>query len=163
AASTVENASHAPAARDLPRAIRAAAISPWFTAALVLGVLVWIVGAALPGSWLWGANVLRFLPRAAAIGLVGLMLAGLPLILTLHAHPAAERLRLAPPLLGVGLALGLALLCGRLPDRVRFTGDFMYREGAVAGQTDAARVMPQAMPLDVWLHFRLPAQLRGAD
>jgi hypothetical protein len=56
-------------------------------------------------------------------------------------------------------ATGAALLVGLLPDRTRFVGDFLVRQGTVEYAVAPARVWPQALPLDAWLHYRLPLWL----
>ncbi len=48
------------------------------------------------------------------------------------------------------------LLAWLLPDRTRFTGDFVLRQGTTSLGKDPSRLFPQAMPFDVWLHFTLP-------
>ena len=102
-------------------------------AALALMALARALAPALPGMWLWGLNLLRFMPWWGW------------LLWTLSAAalvPAVAR-RVAPAFaeLGDALARGLpwtaiaavaaALLVFAFPDQVRFVGDFLLRQGTV--------------------------------
>src|SRR5262249_58794618 len=48
------------------------------------------------------------------------------------------------------------------PDRVRFTGDFLLRQGTVEVSEPPATMFPQALPLDLFLHYTVPQVLSNA-
>jgi len=128
----------------------------------LVGLLVLhVVAGLLPGMWLWGANLPRFLPLPLALLLWGMWGAVLLVAPALHGGPEV-RAADAPsgmvrPLL---IAIGIAALCWSLPDRTQFTGDFYLREGAVATANASPReLFPQALPLDVWIHYDVPRWL----
>jgi hypothetical protein len=124
--------------------------------------------ARAPGMWAWSLNLQRFLPPVPGWSLWAL--AALPLL------PAISR-RIAPWLAWAGDAFAdhpalaaaswaalAAALVWVLPDRVRFVGDFLLRQGTVQvsdslGGVRTAILYPQALPLDVYLHYTLPALL----
>src|SRR6267378_278905 len=77
--------------------------------------------------------------------------------------------RLDPPFTRLGDALGrgslpvvatlvvlVALLAWASPDNTRFVGDFLLRQGTVEMAGKPGLLFPQALPLDVLLHYRLP-------
>ena len=116
--------------------------------------------ALVPTMHLWSLNPPRFLGPLAAW--VPWALAVLALL------PAAAR-RVAPALGRLGDAIGagrtlVTLACAAaaaalmwvLPDRVRFVGDFLLRQGTVEMGEKPGVIYPQALPLDVLLHYRLP-------
>ena len=160
----------APAAGAKTAAIPSAAPAAAERAAAVL----WVVLAALllarlalafvPSMWLWGLNLQRFLGPVAAWGLWALAAIAL-------APPLARAL--VPPLAGIGnqiarprgaaaAALLAAALVLALPDRVRFVGDFLLRQGTVEQGGQPGVLFPQALPLDVLLHYQLPRALTAA-
>ena len=82
--------------------------------------------------------------------------------------PAFGR-RLEPWLTGAGRAIerspGFAtfaaivigvVLVSLFPDRVRFVGDFLIRQGTVQEAVKPSLIYPQALPLDVLLHYTIP-------
>ena len=116
-----------------------------------------------PGMWAWGLNLHRFLSPA---------LAWLPWAMGVAALVPAVAGRLAPAAARLGdgigrgsvavtlaLAAGSAALVLLLPDRVRFVGDFLIRQGTVEEAIRPGQVWPQALPLDVLLHYTLPLAL----
>jgi len=139
-----------------------AATALWLV--LAASALARLALAFLPTMWLWGLNVQRFLAPVPAWGLWAAAALGL--------HPPIAR-ALTPPLARLGNALarprgvvaaGLfaALLMLALPDRVRFVGDFLLRQGTVEQAGLPSVLFPQALPLDVLLHYRLPRALVAA-
>lgn len=122
--------------------------------------------AFTPGMWMWGLNVQRFLDP---------LLAWLPwTIAALGLLPAPAR-RLEPPLARVGDAIArgskpaiaaLALLVAGLAwasqDDTRFVGDFLLRQGTVEMAGQPGVLFPQALPLDVLIHYRLPTALQNS-
>lgn len=130
-----------------------------------IAVLV-IARAALafaPGMWAWSLNLHRFLTPAWAWGPWALLaLASVP--------PLAGRLAPAmirsgdwiarhPRLAALAAAAGSAALALAFPDQVRFTGDFLIRQGTVEVAISPGKTWPQAMPLDAFLHYALPLKL----
>jgi hypothetical protein len=116
-----------------------------------------------PGMWLWSLNVQRFLSPAwawipwlpAALALLPPLARRLLPALGRAGDAAARRPALATP----AWMAGAAVLTWALPDRVRFVGDFLLRQGAIEEDVRPASVFPQALPLDVFLHVRLPVLL----
>lgn len=152
--------------RDADAAAPAAA-----AARAAAGVLAALLALALargalpftPGMWAWSLNLQRFLAPGWAWGPWALLALSLVPAVARLGLPALERSgdwiarhpRRAAWLAAVvtgGLALGL-------PDQVRFTGDFLIRQGTVEAAILPQRVWPQAMPLDALLHFALPFEL----
>lgn len=113
----------------------------------------------LPGMWWWGLNTGRFLPAgpAWALWLLGSM-ALLPPVGRLLARGAewAGHLLADRPLFGY---LGWAVLGGALawsiPDQLFHVGDYLMRLGTVMSSTPPERVFPQALGLDIGLHYGL--------
>lgn len=131
--------------------------------------VIWIALAALAAlrallpfshtTWAWAFSLQRFLDPLSGWGLWA--------IATLALVPAlARRLSGAHAALGDRLARGwvflalwmafAAALVWLLPDRVRFVGDFLLRQGTVELAEKPAVLFPQALPLDVLLHYQLP-------
>jgi len=84
--------------------------------------------------------------------------------------PVARRLagplaRLGDWLAGSRVLASLAVmtaggaLAWLLPDRVRFVGDFLLRQGTVEQVEKPSIIFPQAMPLDLLIHYRAPLRL----
>jgi hypothetical protein len=129
-------------------------------AGLAVLALARVVLGATPGMWAWGLNLHRFLPP---------LLAWLPwaVAAAMLVPPVARRLeplcarmgetivRGAPPA-SVAIAAAAALLVWLMPDRARFVGDFLIRQGTVEEAIRPSQVWPQALPLDVLLHYTLP-------
>src|SRR5437879_4687164 len=118
------------------------------------------------GTWLWSLILHRFLSPVLGWGLW--LVAALALV-----PPLARRVT---PLLArwgdaiarqpvgstVAWALGAAVLAWLMPDRVRFVGDFLLRQGTVEVVEQPGVLFPQALPLDVFLHYTLPLKLIAA-
>ena len=64
-----------------------------------------------------------------------------------------------PALIAVVL---VAAWVGSSPDNARFVGDFLLRQGTVEQSGSPAMLFPQALPLDVFIHYSLPAALQRA-
>lgn len=166
---------HRPVTRSAPAAPRggartgpggdrsAAAVALWLMLALLL-----LARAALSfghSMWAWSLNTQRFLdPRVgwatwalAAMALVPFLARrGAPLLT--RAGVAIERAPRRSMLLWAMVAAALATL---MPDRVWFVGDFLMRQGLVREGESPAVLFPQALPLDVLLHYDLPRYLTG--
>lgn len=124
--------------------------------------------AILPSMWGWGFNLIRFLPPA--LGWALWLIPALALI------PALSRL-LTPGARAIGDFLGqggagawrapalLAAIAGVAvwlqPDRLRFAGDFLLRHGTTERALNPGALYPQALPLEVLLHYELPRRLAG--
>ena len=131
-------------------------------------IVMWALRLALafvPNMWGWGLNLQRFL---------ALPLAWLPWVLgALALIPRVAR-AWTPPLDRIGDALvGRASVAGLFavltaalmwgsPDNLRSVGDFLLRQGTVEMGGDPATLFPQALPLDVALHYHLPRALQNA-
>jgi hypothetical protein len=118
-----------------------------------------------PSMFAWGLNAGRFAAPPAAVAL-WLALA-LPLVPPvgrwLDSWLDASSARRVGPVPPAGLAaLGAALLVLALPDRVWFVGDFLLRQATVYEPAGFRGMFPQAQPLDVLLHYRLPRALLAA-
>jgi hypothetical protein len=110
--------------------------------------------------WLWGLNVARFVHPFAAAALL------LPFAVLLFPRfaralvPAARWLGDAvsshPGKAAAIVAIAAGTLVWALPDRLLFTGDLLLRQGTVGLNKDPALIFPQALPLDLLLHVRLP-------
>jgi tetratricopeptide (TPR) repeat protein len=115
--------------------------------------------AARPGSMAgWGFGVLRFSPPL--LGWSAWVVAALMLVPPL-ARPVERVLARAaartPGSLGTpALALATAALVWCLPDQLHLVGDFLLRHGTAERALEPAALFPQALPLDVLLHYRLP-------
>jgi len=148
-------------ATTAPGAARAAT-ALW--AALAALLLARLALAFVPSMWFWGLNVQRFLAPVPAWGLWAVALLGLAPPVARALTPPLGRLgeELARPRGTVVAAILVALLALALPDRVRFVGDFLLRQGTVEQAGQPAVLFPQALPLDVLLHYRLPSALVAA-
>jgi cytochrome c-type biogenesis protein CcmH/NrfG len=133
--------------------------------ALVVLASLWAAGAFAPGMGGWGFNVLRFSPPVpgwtiwAASALLLVPALARPIAHALERAGESRRLRLALTLAWVA---GAAALAWGLPDRVAFTGDFLLRQGAALDPLPPRHVFPQALPLDVALHYHLLRLAIGA-
>jgi len=133
--------------------------------AIALVPLATVIAPFLPGMGPWGVNGLRFLPTAAWLLALAAVLALLPGA-SARGVPAARALgnpiARRPVLAGLLLGSVLALLVLAFPDRTRFVGDFLLRQGTVEEAIRPAVLFPQALPLDVFLHYRIPVALASA-
>src|SRR5512137_1167000 len=113
----------------------------------------------------WGLNLQRFLAPGWAWAPWAVAALALVPPLARRAEPPFAR---AGNAIGRGSVLALAaafaiavLLVLFLPDRVRFVGDFLLRQGTIEENGPPAKLFPQALPLDVILHVDLPTWLVG--
>lgn len=138
-----------------------------------LALWAWLVALAaaraalafVPTMHGWALNLHRFLHPLVAWLPWALVAAALAPPVARRLVPWAERAgdALARDRRAVALAaVAAALVVLALPDQVRFTGDFLIRQGTVETALRPDRVWPQALPLDTWLHFRLPLDLDRA-
>jgi hypothetical protein len=154
---------HAPPAAGDPTAAAPAraAWALWVTACVLAGLRALL--AFVPTMHLWSLNLQRFLDPLTA---------WLPWTLAVLALVPALARRVAPALARLGDAIaegrvlvtlaciaGGAALAWVLPDRVRFVGDFLLRQGTVEVGEKPGVIFPQALPLDVLLHYRLPVAI----
>ena len=134
----------------------APAIALWV--ALACFALIRLI-AARPGSMaLWGFDLLRFAPPF--LGWVTWIVAALALVPPC-ARPFERALARAaartPERIGtLALAAAITALAWLLPDRLHAVGDFLLRHGTAERALKPAALFPQALPLDVLLHYRLP-------
>jgi hypothetical protein len=110
--------------------------------------------------WGWGFDLLRFVNPIAGWTLWALSALMLVPALGRLARPWLEALGKLLDGLGLGayLAWGFAaaVLVWSFPDRLRFVGDFLLRFGTAEHALQPAALFPQALPLDVFLHYRVP-------
>jgi hypothetical protein len=136
-----------------------AALALW--GALALLVALRAVFSFVPSMDACSLNLQRHLPPLPGWGLWALAVAALipPLARRLVAPLArvGDAFSRAPLLATLAWMTGAALLVWALPDRVRFVGDFLLRQGSVEELVTTSRVFPQALPLDALLHYQLPA------
>ncbi|MEK7329666.1 MAG: hypothetical protein AAB113_02580, partial [Candidatus Eisenbacteria bacterium] len=120
----------------------------------------------VPGTWFWSLNLHRFLSPVMGWGLW--LLAALALVppLARRVSPMLARwgdaLTRRPVSTATAWALGAATLAWLTPDRVRFVGDFLLRQGTVEVVEQPGLLFPQALPLDLFLHYALPLKLTAA-
>ena len=135
-----------------------AAWSLWLAACVLAAARAAL--AFVPTMHLWSLNLQRFLaPPAAWLPWALAALALIPPVArraTAGLAAAGERLARVPALLTLACMGAAAALTWMLPDRVRFVGDFLLRQGTVEEAEKPSVVFPQALPLDVFLHYRLP-------
>ena len=127
----------------------------------LLAVLVVLRGVAplLPGSWFWGVDPLQDLPTwvwflwiLTALSLVPFLAGSLtPYFDRLAQAVESGGLRLLPILMAAGVLVFL------FPDRIRFVGDFLMRQGTAEVNVAPSRLFPQALPLDVFIHHLVPS------
>lgn len=143
-----------------PAAARAGLVLAIGLAALVL-LRAW--GALAPGMGAWGLNHARFLAPLLGWPLWALTALALVPWLARPLVPAFSRLGDALARRPFALAALAAVLAAAIvlafPDRLRFVGDFLLRQGTVEEGGRPGRLFPQALPLDVFLHVSLPTLL----
>ncbi len=108
----------------------------------------------------WGLNYSRFMDPAAAWALwaVGAMALLPPLARRATARleaPGATIARASFLAYAIPALAGAALVL-TFPDRVWFVGDFLLRAGILREPEGFTRTFPQALPLDVFMHYTLP-------
>ncbi len=116
--------------------------------------------------WGWGFGLVRFVAPGPAWTLWALAALALVPPVARLAYPAlaalGRRLDRAVPATYALAALAGATLVWALPDRVRFVGDFLLRFGTAERALQPSALFPQALPLDVLLHYDLLRLLDGA-
>ncbi|OGF16614.1 MAG: hypothetical protein A2W00_02150 [Candidatus Eisenbacteria bacterium RBG_16_71_46] len=119
--------------------------------------------AFVPTMWAWSLNLQRFLEPLPAWAWWTLAAIVLIPALARRAAPAFGWIgdALASGRWGValGLVAGAAALALAFPDQVRFVGDFLLRQGTVEEADQPGLLFPQALPLDVLLHYTLPLRI----
>lgn len=132
-------------------------------AALALFVLARAALTFAPNMWAWGLNVGRFTsPAFAWLPWLASALALVPAIARALEPPAralGRAIERSPVASGVVAALAGGALAAAFPDQVRYVGDFLLRQGSIEQAAKPAAIYPQALPLDVWLHFTLPSAM----
>jgi hypothetical protein len=151
-------------AAPTPVPATAAERAAW-TLAAVAALLALARGALAfaPTMWLWGLNVLAFVAPVPGWALWTLSALALIPSLARRALPALVRAGDAiadrPALAGLALGTLLAGVTLALPDRIQLVGDYLLRVGTARGQIPTATVFPQALPLDLGLHYTVPSRL----
>jgi len=153
-------------ARRVPDVPLAAPVAWTVWSVLALLVLARAVTAFEPSMWAWSLNLQRFLEPLAAWGPWAVMALALVPAVARRLAPVwsamGDAIARHPALVGWG-AFAVAMLLVRLfPDRVRFTGDFLLRQGTVEVAERPSQLFPQALPLDVLLHYHVPRVLTNA-
>jgi hypothetical protein len=130
------------------------------TLALLLAVRA--AAAMTGGMWAWAFNLNRFLGPAAGWGSWSVAaLLTLPMVarrLAPWSDRAGDAITRSSFAVVIAAVLA-ATLAWSMPDRVRFVGDFLLRQGTVEISEKSTIVFPQALPLDVLLHVNLPGWL----
>ena len=154
-------AAAAPAPRSTLRAMPRATRVLW--AALLALALARFGLTFIQDMYGWGLNVQRFLAPQIAWPLWALIALSLVPALARRAVPAFA---VAGDALVRGGAAGLLVagaaaagLVHAFPDEVRFVGDFLLRQGTVEERSPMGTLFPQALPLDLLLHYELPLRL----
>lgn len=152
------------AASSAPPQYRLATLALWITLAvlaLARGVL-----PLVPGMGGWALNLHRFV--SPSIGWTLWALAALALVPGFAARlfpfweATGDAIAARPGLAMVVAAAFGAALVWFFPDRVRFVGDFLLRQGTVEMAERPSVLFPQALPLDVLLHYALPSYLTSS-
>lgn len=135
-------------------------------AGLIVLAAAGVTAAFLPGMHLWGMNGPRFLPAAIVWpAWLVIALALVPVTATRGAPllgAAGDAIAKHGPVALLVAALSGAALAYAMPDRVRFVGDFLLRQGTIEEQASVGTLFPQALPLDVLLHYDLPLAMSRA-
>jgi hypothetical protein len=142
-----------------------AAQALWITLAALAAARA--VLAFTPGMWAWSLNLQRFMLPPLGWGLWAIgaaaLLPGVAGALERRMERAGDALSSGGAWPAVIATLLVALWVGGSPDNARFVGDFLLRQGTVEQSGSPATLFPQALPLDVLIHYTLPAALRKAN
>jgi len=166
AAAPRPSASRTPARRAAeglapPRPIAALLWATLATLALARALLTFS-----PTMWAWSLNLQRFLdpPLAWGLWLVAAVTLLPPVARRLAPmwNAAGDALSRHPALYLWAAAFTAILWVAVWPDRVRFVGDFLLRQGTVEVAERPSMLFPQALPLDVLLHYAVPRVLSEA-
>lgn len=136
--------------------------APTRSAALFVVLVVLLIlraaGAFAPSPYLWAFDLQAHLHPVLAWA--PWLLAALALVPAVSV-PVERRLARLSPGIGLAIALGVVLvtIVLVLPDKLRFVGDAQLRFGNLTVDEDPVKMFPQATPLDLLLHFRLPRAL----
>ncbi|HEY3217204.1 MAG TPA: hypothetical protein VGK93_12005 [Candidatus Eisenbacteria bacterium] len=115
--------------------------------------------------WAWSLNTQRFLDPWLGWG--SWTLAALALVppwarrIAPWVARAGDAIDRAPARSMFLWAVAAGALAWLTPDRVWFVGDFLMRQGLVREGESPAVLFPQALPLDILLHYHLPRYLTG--
>src|SRR5262249_27854056 len=114
----------------------------------------------------WGLDHARFLHALPGWGLLAIAAIALVPRIGRLLDPALERA-------GAAIARGaawpyfvfalLALALWLLPDELQFVGDFIVRLGAATEHIPTATLFPQALPLDLLIHYDLPRRVASVS
>lgn len=141
--------------------------SPSVPAVLVTVGLLRAALAFLPATAIWSLDAQRFVAPPVAWTLWAVALLALVPAVARRVAPAfagpGHALERSPRLVVPLLALGVAVAVFLLDDRTWFTGDFLLRVGVLGSQVPLARIVPQSMPLDLFLHITVPRWLAGHE
>ena len=157
----------APSAASLPADAGAerAALALWIALGVFAAARALLAFA--PGMWLWSLNLQRFMSPPIGWGLWAIAaLALIPAVARsfegrlARAGDALAGEKLWPALIATAL---VTLWVAGSADNARFVGDFLLRQGTVEQSGSPAVLFPQALPLDVFIHYTLPAALRKAN
>jgi hypothetical protein len=150
--------------RPATAAPHAAERALWIMLALLLAARAALSWA--PGMWAWSLNLQRFLAPVPGWALWTLAALALLPPVARRAAPwlarAGDAIEDHPVSAGAAWAASAAVLVWLLPDQVRFVGDFLLRLGTVEVIEQPGRLFPQALPLDVFLHYTVPAAVAAS-
>lgn len=120
-------------------------------------LLAWTTAPVAFGPEAWGVDALRYLPSIVrVIPYVAMLLLLFPRPLETPARSFGDWTASKPLLASVILGFICAAVVLALPDRAHAVGDFLLRQGTVELAAAPSVLYPQALPLDVLLHYRLP-------
>jgi hypothetical protein len=113
--------------------------------------------------WGWGFDLLRFVAPVAGWTLWALSaLTLIPRVARLLYRPLAALGRAFDRSIAMTYALPATFAAGLawvFPDRLHFVGDFLLRFGTADRALKPSALFPQALPLDVFLHYGIPRAL----
>jgi tetratricopeptide (TPR) repeat protein len=156
-----------PAREEVAGEPAAMAAAAWLWIALALLAAARAALTFSHGMWMWGLNVQRFLDPL--LGWLPWLITALALVppLARRVEPAVARAGRALATRNAALHVALALFVVGLvwgnADNTRFVGDFLLRQGTVEINAQPAVLFPQALPLDVFLHYTFPNALQTAQ